>query len=542
MTTTPLDVLIAGAGPTGLALACHCRRLGLRVRVVEKKPERSTTSKAIGLQYRVSELLAIMGVADRFVARGHSATLVNIHAGGRQLLQLKFRDFGHLAGRDAFAPRAIMLPQSATEEMLGDLLREHGGAIEWGTEFVRFEQDDAKVVSLVRHADGREEEVTSSWLVSCEGAHSGIRRQAGIDFVGKTYPLAFVMADVELDWRRGHDENHVWIHQDGNFAALPLPGSNTWRLMVELTKDRELSPDAVTLDAIRAMMAKRTGDTTTKATNPTWISEFRIHARMVDRYRAGRVFLAGDAAHIHSPTGGQGITTGMQDAANLAWKLARVARGAPDALLDTYQEERLPQAREVLKETDRTTSLLYPTSTAMRLLRDYVVLPVLRLDRVQKAMFAKLAQLHVHYRKCRLSRQQGWSWTGLRAGDRAPDVAFDLEGKRTTLFELLRPLKPVVLIGADSPPGEARGAMELLGRAGLDAYLVGAPGLLDRHGDLRRMYGLTGSFLCLVRPDGHLGLVQRPPDVRGLREYLELLCPAEAIFHPARLPVGPRGG
>ncbi|CAN5325611.1 hypothetical protein BH10PLA2_BH10PLA2_20200 [soil metagenome] len=139
--------------------------------------------------------------------------------------------------------------------------------------------------------------------MSCEGAHSLIRKQARIDFVGKTYPLAFCMADVELDWAREHNANHVWCHKDGSFAALPLPGHNTWRLFVEVTPQDDCPPDSVTLDVIRKLMAERIGDHTTKISNPTWISEFRIHCRMVDRYRDERVLLAGDTTHIHNPTG-----------------------------------------------------------------------------------------------------------------------------------------------------------------------------------------------------------------------------------------------
>ncbi|MBI3461922.1 MAG: FAD-dependent monooxygenase [Planctomycetes bacterium] len=463
------QVLIVGAGPTGLALACHCLRLGLRIRIIDAKPGPSVTSKAIGLQYRVSELLACMGVVDRFIAQGGSPTVVNLYAGSRSLVRLKFRDFGQATGRDAFAPRAIMLPQSETEAILGDVVRQRGGRIEWSTEFVDFEQSPQQVLSRLRHADGRVETVASQWLVSCEGAHSLIRKQAGIAFAGKTYPLAFFMADVELDWDLDHDENHVWFHQDGSFAALPLPKPRTWRLFVEVAPQAEGPEREVTLETIRELMRQRMGDEQTTISNPTWISEFRIHCRMVDRYRSGRVLLAGDAAHIHSPTGGQGIATGIQDATNLGWKLARVLRGAPDSLLDTYEQERLPHAREVLNETDRTTRILFAPTPLLRVLRDAVVLPVLRMDRVQKKLFAKLAQLHVSYRGS-LSRSEGRGrWFGrtrLRAGQRAPDVAFQRSdaSKLTTLFELLGPQKPVILIGCGplSFVGEHRARIESL--------------------------------------------------------------------------------
>jgi hypothetical protein len=248
------------------------------------------------------------------------------------------------------------------------------------------------------------------------------------------------------------------------------------------------------------------------------------------------VFLAGDAAHIHSPTGGQGITTGMQDAANLAWKLARVAAGAPTALLDTYDEERLPHAEEVLRETDRTTTILFAPNRGLRMLRDTIVLPVLRNAWFQRRMFGKFSQLHVHYRQSSLAREhrRRW-WHGrrvIRAGDRAPDVAFtDLRsGLETTLFRLMGVLRPVVLFDGIADSHQWYERFQLVD---IDAYVVtvtpsteGGPArvLFDRTGDFARMYGLRRGFLCLIRPDGHVGLVQVPPNRAQLVNYLSLIC------------------
>lgn len=538
------QVLIVGAGPTGLSLACQCLRQGLRVRVIDKQPGPSTTSKAIGLQYRVSEILDYMGVADRFLARSGSPTNVNMYAGGDRLVTLRFSGFAEVTGQNAFAPRALMIPQCETEALLGELLRERGGQIEWDTSFVDFSQDAGRVVARLRRPDGREELVECDYLVSCEGAHSVIRKQAGLEFSGKTYPLAFLMADVEADWTLDHDENHVWFHQDGSFAALPLPRPRVWRLFVEISRQTNGSPNPASLEFVREVMAQRTGDRRTTLTNPAWISEFRVNCRMVDRYRVGRVLLAGDAAHIHSPTGGQGIATGIQDAINLAWKLGQVLRGAPDALLDTYQEERIPHAREVLRETDRTTSVFFAPTRAMRILRDRIVLPVLRNPRVQRRLFSKLSQLHVNYRESSLSchqdsRRLPWKQTRIRAGDRAPDVAFTRagSGQQTRLFELLGPMRPIVLLGAaGAATSEERlqDVVGLLGRSEIEAYRIvppevaGQPGgagcLVDTFGDFRRIYGMSDEFLCLVRPDGHVGLFQRPVQHGALRTYLSAIC------------------
>lgn len=224
-----LNVLIVGAGPIGLTLACHLKRLGLSVRLLEKRSELSLHSKAIGLQYRVSEVLARLGVIDRFLAQGGSPTTVNLYSGPERLVQLRFVAPAGVSGRDAFCPRAILIPQSQTEAILLNYFQELGGTVEWRRELVSYSQSPERVVAQVRKDDSIEE-IAAEWLVSCEGAHSVVRKQAAIPFRGKSYPLAFFMADVRMEGSLSHEENHVWLHPDGSLAALPLPAPLTWRL------------------------------------------------------------------------------------------------------------------------------------------------------------------------------------------------------------------------------------------------------------------------------------------------------------------------
>lgn len=359
-----------------------------------------------------------------------------------------------------------------------------------------------------------------------------IREQAGFRFVGKTYPLSFVLADVRLDGALKHGENYVWLHKNGSFAALPLPAPRTWRLFVDVTNIPQL--DEVSLDLVRRLMIERTEASEIKIHDSTWISEFKIHCRLVDRYRLGRIFLAGDAAHIHSPTGGQGIVTGIQDAMNLAWKLGRVLRGAPESLLDTYEEERRPKAAEVLKETDRTTGLLLAPDPITKVIRDSVVLPVMRSAFVQRKLFAKLAQLHVNYRDNTLSRHhQSISMpTVLKAGDRAPDVAFRRQDKIITLFELLEPFRPIVLARLDGNTSATRMdqikmrlhtaeiALYFIVGKESDSSPLDTDCLIDIYGDFARLYGMRSNFLCLIRPDDHIGLFQSPVHHHAILEYV----------------------
>jgi 2-polyprenyl-6-methoxyphenol hydroxylase-like FAD-dependent oxidoreductase len=532
-----LELLIVGAGPAGLTLACQCLQLGIRLRIIDKNPGPSTTSKAIGLQYRVSEVLATMGIVNRFIERGGSPTPVNIYHGDRKLVTFHFDLPPGQTGRDAFTPRPILIPQSETEALLGELLVERGGRIEWGKEFVEFSQVETQVVSVIQNIDGSIEKVSSRWLVSCEGAHSAIRKQAGFSFEGKSYPLAFALADVEADWNLNHNENHVWMHKDGSFAALPLPAkSNMWRLFFEVS-DKAITNE-LTLSAIKDLLINRSGLERVNLTNPTWISEFKINCRMVNHFRNGRVFIAGDAAHIHSPTGGQGITTGVQDATNLAWKLGCVLRGAPDSLLDTYEQERLPKAREVLNETDRTTKIFFAPQIWMRILRDFLILPVLRMKFLQRRMFGKLSQLHVSYRNSRLSRNEFnrklWQKMPRKAGDRTPDLAFRFlhSNELTTLFDLLSDVRPITLILNFERKVDP--LVDTLRRRDLRFYFVlpqqytgNVPQnelmLHDVHGDFETLYGLRDDTLWVIRPDGHVGLIQHPISIPSAIDYLNLI-------------------
>ena len=505
----------------------------MSVRVVEKRDGPSVHSKAIGLQYRVSEILARLGVIDRFISQSGSPTSVNIYAGGQRLVRLQFVAPEGVSGTGAFAPCALVIPQSTTESLLAEYLRELGGAVEWETEFVSYRQDDSGVSAEIRTGAGAIETVHSKWLVSCEGAHSLVRKQTGFAFQGKTYPLAFFMADVHLQGRLSHGENHVWMHPDGSLAALPLPGTDIWRLFIEVTR-QDTDQETIQLDDIRRLVTKRAPDMdATIVGEALWLSPFRINCRMVDRMRDRRVFLAGDAAHIHSPTGGQGITTGMQDACNLAWKLARVSSGAPTTLLDTYDEERLPHVAEVLRETDRTTTLLFAPNPILRALRNFVVLPILRSAWVQAKMFGKFSQLHVHYRASSLSADSRatwwWSRHTLLAGDRAPDVLFKTSTGERTLFDLMASSRPLLLVDA-AGHSDYTGSLQ---RLDLDAYRVhpqtgtgptGASDLVDINGDFARLYGLRNDYACVIRPDGHVGAILRATDAISLRNYLLMFC------------------
>ena len=560
------SVLVVGAGPTGLTMACELLRRGVRCRVIDESDAPSRTSKALGIQPRTLEVFESMGIVDRFLEEGTRTTGVNVHHGEEQILRM---DTGHLK---APYPYVLALPQSETERLLTKRLRELGGEVERSRELVGFGQEEDLVVAWIKDLErGATEEIRVGWLVGCDGAHSRVRHTLGVPFEGSAYEEEFLLADVDLDWSRSHDEAHAWLHEDGIFGVLPLPGGRQWRLISDVTPQGEEEPPAASVELFQRLMAQRTGDAKTHISNPTWLSNFKISRRMVTGYRRGRVFLAGDAAHIHSPFGGQGMNTGLQDAYNLGWKLALVIGGkASDSLLDTYEEERLTVAKEVLKDTHASTSLLISNNPVLRFARDHVLTRLLSLGFVQGTMLRKNSQLKVNYRKSSLSNSCEGSLTDTtllsksdekpgvkdrlsfriapRSGDRAPqDRCLSYPSREaTSLFREFAGTKfTLLLFDGHSRTAEcymnlARIAQKVEGLWGeeVKTYLVVAgddrpedldwdgPILLDAGRELHKTYGAGAEALYLVRPDGYVGFRSQPIQEDRLLHYLNQLLPA----------------
>jgi hypothetical protein len=319
----------------------------------------------------------------------------------------------------------------------------------------------------------------------------------------------------------------AWFHREGSFAALPF-GGQKWRLIAECAEDPGDAAPEVTLEQMQELIVERTGKKNVRVRDPLWLSDFRINARMVDRFRERRVFVAGDAAHIHSPAGGQGIATGIQDATNLAWKLAAFLReGAPDSLLDTYDEERKPIAREVLQRTSAVTNIIFAMNPIAGFFRERLLVPILRQPFVQRRMFAKLSQLEMNYRGRSLSVHSDaiFSRVRVRAGDRTPDIVFKRGSEDVSLFQLIGTCGMIALLGQCENNQEIAGA---LAASGIRPFHVAPYGtappaaecLEDLYGDFARLYGAHGPLLYQIRPDGHVALFQRRAEPGALATYL----------------------
>ncbi|MET9022645.1 FAD-dependent monooxygenase [Actinopolymorpha sp. NPDC004070] len=491
-----VEVAIAGAGPTGLALACGLLANGVSVRVLDKAPGPAATSRALGLQPRGAEVLDHLGalgdLADRSVRIGRIA----IHVGGSRVGTLEVGRPTPLVTRPG-----LLVSQAEVEAALRSRLRDLGGSVEWGREVADVTQDREGVVVATAARGGTnaaQEKFRASWVVGCDGAHSQVRKLAGIGFPGVALIERFLLADVQADLPIPRDEVAVWLRTDQMLGVFPLPGADLWRLMAPAEPLPAAATGEEVVPALLASWSGHTGLAAPAVKNVVWTSTFRVHRRLADRYRQGRIMLAGDAAHIHSPLGGQGMNTGLGDAENLAWKLALVARGRADVtLLDTYENERRPVASEVLDSTSAMTRVVLGDSAPARLIRDGVFVPVLKRPFVQRLIWEQASQLRIGYRRgvlARGERRRGFAAPRRRprAGDRVPDLSCRrADGTPTRLHAELG--GRWVLLGSPTVTGSA--ADSAASRLGADLVTVLEP--------LEPLDSSAGDIL-LVRPDGHL--------------------------------------
>jgi 2-polyprenyl-6-methoxyphenol hydroxylase-like FAD-dependent oxidoreductase len=510
--TTDLDVLVVGAGPTGLVLAAQLCAYGVRFRLVDRQADRVHESRALAVQPRTLEVLAGLGVSDELVAAGNAAVHLRLHLGATVVpVALSATGVG-----DTPYPFLLFLSQAETERILAAHLDRHGVRVEREVRLVALDQDGERATCRLRHGDGREETVRARYVAGCDGARSTVREQAGIPFEGAPYPQTFVLGDLEADGLEP-GAAHAYPTDSGILFFFPLGQPASWRMLAIRPPGRY---GEVTLDELQAIVDSQAADPP-RLRDPVWMTDFRLYLRGAARYRSGRVFLAGDAAHIHSPAGGQGMNTGIQDSVNLGWKLGLVLRGqGREALLDTYEAERAPVGHAVLRLTDRLFRLATTGNRAVRTARTRllpVLAPVvLRSGTVRAAALRTVSQLGIGYRDSPASTEGDRAWRrGPRAGDRLPDGPLVHNGQRTGLHALLRgPGYHLLLTGAvpDAAPLEKRWP-GLLTVHRLDGRNATAPRRLG----LRR----CAPAQYLVRPDGHIGYRSHGPDLAGVVAYLD---------------------
>ncbi|GHF16668.1 FAD-dependent monooxygenase [Streptomyces morookaense] len=506
MTNTDVEVLIAGAGPTGLVLAIELQRRGIRHRLVERAERGFPGSRGMGIQPRTQEVFDDLGVIGAITAAGGPCPPVQTWEGPERIRTWDLVERAEPSPAVPY-PEILMVPQWRTVEELYARLEELGGTADFSTGLADFTQDADGVTATLLGADGSAETVRAAYLVGTDGGRSTVRRALGTAFAGEQVDeTAALIVDLTLEGELDRDHWHMWpAAEDGFIALRGLEGTEAFQLLIRF-KDPAFDPDVArdaTPEALTRTIARRTGLPDLRVTEVSWASVYRPRAAMAERFRTGRVFLAGDAAHIHSPAGGQGLNTSVQDAYNLGWKLAAVLRGgAPDALLDTYDEERARVAADVLGLSTRQHHKDRST-TADGLSR----------------RGSEMHQLDLNYRESALSREHRDAVPddALHAGDRAPDAPCrNGSGEVFRLFDAFR--GPHFTLLDLSGTGAIPAAAEV---PGVRIYRIGgpAPDLFDREGHAKSAYG---SGLFLIRPDGYVAVAtDEPADVeRYLAEVM----------------------
>ena len=568
-------ILIVGAGPVGLTLALEFYRRGINCRIIDMHAAPVSESRALAIHARTLEIFEDMGIVSQIIDSGHILSAINISARGKHLLRLS------LKGLDSAYPYVLSLPQSQTEKILIQSLEGLGGKVERQVELVNLWQNAYSVQATLKHEGGQAEEVIVPWLIACDGAHSTVRHCLNMSFAGSEYPEDWLLADVKIDTQLSENEGHIFNTKDGLTAIFPY-GHGRFRVIADLqAKDANLkalntvqqSENANTIEKseaslkeIQDIVDKRT-KLNMKLSDPIWMATFNIHARRVKSYREGRIFLAGDAAHIQSPAGGQGMNTGIQDVYNLAWKIDLVRQGrAHSSLLDSYNAERLAVAESVMKFTDALTRMNTLRSPVARFIRNFFAPGIAAQEVVQERLRNSVSELSVNYRQSpivseyrvglvragvlRHSREQlptVSEWfafdLGPVPGDRATDASlFDPRIEQAIkLFQILRGPEHHLLLfaGARSSTPGLRSLAEISNYISdrfarlIKVHLIASDDqawntfspsgsrFSDPQLSCHHKYGASSECLYLIRPDGYIGFRSQPADQDSLNAFLE---------------------
>jgi len=484
------DVLICGAGASGLSLAIELARRGISFRLIEKMNAPFPGSRGKGIQPRTQEIFEDLGILDRVVATGGLYPRPRVYRDDRSHFDLELAEHVDPTPAEPYH-LPLMIPQFLTERIMRERLNELGHRVEFACQLTGFEQDDSGVHARLAGPSG-EKTLYARYLVGADGGRSFVRQTLGMDFSGQTLGVRALVADVVLTGL----ERDAW-HQFNSgdmkrmLAICPLAGTGLFQIQAPIPQDTQADLSA---DGLTALIAERTGQTDIIVSSVSWSTDYHMNARLSERYRVGRVFLIGDAAHVHPPTGGQGLNTSVQDAYNLGWKLAAALNGAGEEILDSYQAERRPVAEAVLGLSTRL------------------------LDAQKKGEMRRgreVQQLDIGYPSSPLARELPERKGGIRAGDRAPDARIQgAAGQPSRLFLLFQgPHWTLLIHEADDTSIESR--------PGLHIHHIGSSGdIVDAWGHIRDAYGLAPGECVLIRPDGYVGAILDAKRITQLDVYL----------------------
>jgi 2-polyprenyl-6-methoxyphenol hydroxylase-like FAD-dependent oxidoreductase len=525
------DILIVGAGPTGLTLAHELLRHGIKPRLIEKTPIPSPNTKALGVMARTLELLAPSGITQEMLAQGVKVPIFSVFSQGRQLVRFDFAN-----GIESPYPFILMIPQHTTEGILTEHLVRQAGTIERGVELISLTQRTDGVEAVLRHADETEERIWTSFLIGCDGAHSTVRHLLGTPFVGTTVEQSFTTGNVRMHGDLPHDQALAYLNRGRLITYFPLPDGH--HRFIIAYQPGEAPQGEVTLEEIQRAI-DTCGPKGSRASDPGFLARYHVHQRKVDHYVDQRVILVGDAAHIHSPLGAQGMNTGMQDAMNLAWKLALVVQDrAPARLLESYEIERAEVGTRLLQDDELLTRQAFMHHPLATTTRDYTAKCLTQLPQAQQVIISTAAELRISYHHGPLGAEYRGekvksASSRVNVGDRAPNGPIS-PGKRTAprqLYNLLTGIRHALLIFTQKLD-EAR-SREMQSQLSdwwdlLDVYPIlrqdpdgeSEQTLYDPEGVLAEHYGIAEEGLVLIRPDGYISFRSQPIAGEPLQRYL----------------------
>jgi 2-polyprenyl-6-methoxyphenol hydroxylase-like FAD-dependent oxidoreductase len=504
------QVLIVGAGPTGLVMALWLARLGVPLRIIERRSGPGQTSRAMAVHARTLEFYRQLGFADEIVEAGIKVERLRLRERGREIAVLEFGDFGK--GLSPY-PFILSFPQDEHERLLGEKLRMLGVDVEWNTELAGFTPGDEHIATVIRR-NGRDEACQVKFLCGCDGVHSTVRQNLKLEFPGGIYRQMFFVADIDADGAAANGDVNFALAANELCLAFPIRTTGMLRLIgivpPEMSAKENLSFEDLQMH-LEELLSLRVH-------NVNWFSTYHVHHRVTDHFRVGRVFVAGDAGHVHSPAGGQGMNTGIGDAVNLSWKIAAGLKGSADAaILDTYEIERIAFARTLVSTTDRLFQAVVRENLAGEIVRT-MLLPrlvpwLMGFSAIQRAQFRLVSQTRINYRESPLSEGSAGD---LRGGDRLPWIAATSGGN----FDPLTSLDWQIHVYG--------GANQELRQAARDSGIA-----LHQcaWSDSTQQAGFEREGLYLVRPDGHIAFADSEQNVRRLKGFL-------AKFKIASLRVG----
>jgi len=519
-------ILIVGAGPTGLMMACQLARFGVPFRIIEKNLCPTDKSKALAVQARTLEIYDQMGIAQTAVEQGQVAENVQLIIRGKRSQKVHL---GHIGKNLSPFPYMLLLEQSKNERILVDYLKSRKIWVEWGKEFVNFTEQEKFNKVYIKNKEGKEEILYADWIVAADGAKSPIRHKLEIPFEGGTYQNIFYVVDCAVEWEFGEGELNLYLGAKSFIAFFPMKGKNRFRVLGILPDAFKEEKD-VKFEDIQQHVQNQM-EIPVSFSDVRWFSVYKLHHRNIKNFQAGRVFFAGDAAHVHSPAGGQGMNTGLQDAYNLAWKLALVVKKqASSQLLRTYNEERLPIAKNLVKTTDRVFSLIIRQDFWVKLIK-FVVLPIfapilLKFEKIKQAAFSRLSQTLIHYQEQSLAATESeydLKSADIFAGDRVPYLKVKAANmtEAISIYKLLESPKFTIFILGKTE----KEALDLKERIFLVVqeiqFQVHHLPLNPENEPLLKRLGVKNQAIMLIRPDNYIAYLNTNTRLSEVWEYLK---------------------